>query len=133
MQETYSNLNIEELQEMIAMGEKEFRAYIETFDYGIVLFNLKGLPILCNEITYSLLGLRKDQFIKKSKSEFYWKYFPIIDSIAECKPIYGVIMSVFRPKTNDRVWLEVDTDLILGKDGNIKMVVGTFKDEKMKY
>jgi signal transduction histidine kinase len=86
-----------------------------------------------------LLGLTEDQLLGKTSFDPQWNVIhedgtpfpgpthPAPQAIASGQPVHGVVMGVFRPITQSRVWLLVNAHPQLMPDGS-KQVVVTFSD-----
>jgi PAS domain S-box-containing protein len=130
----------EELKKALTSGVDVFKDHIEGLALGVGLYDANAAPFLCNEAAFALLGMTEDQFLGKSAMDPFWSVihrdgsdfpmadFPIIQAITTYKPIHHVIMGVYRPSTKDRVWLEVNTEPILDRVGDILHVICTFTD-----
>lgn len=118
---------------------KESLKQFENFEIGVVLYDANAKPIRCNEAACSILGLTEDQFSNKSAideyleiikikgREFEITVFPIVEAINAKKPVYGEVIGVPRKQFNDTIWLEVNADPLLNRDGSVYQIICTLK------
>ncbi|MBA4146047.1 MAG: hypothetical protein C0523_09805 [Cytophaga sp.] len=124
------------------MREKEerFRTLISDISIGVVLQGPRSEVHLTNQAALDLLGLTEDQLLGRTSynpvwniihedgSEFKSEDLPVPRSIATKQSVRGVVMGVYRPRLNDRVWLLVDAVPRLDEKGDIKNVICTFNN-----
>lgn len=115
-----------ELIEHIAVGVVKHRA-----DLSIVLANVKALQ---------LLGLTKDQLIGKTSFDPSWHVIdeqghvlpgdlhPVSLALKTAKPVENVVMGVFRPITNDRIWISATAIPELDDNGAVQFITVTFTE-----
>jgi PAS domain S-box-containing protein len=127
-------------QERLSESEKRFKSVINNVNVGVGLWDTTMAPVVYNEAAYELLGMTKDQFDGRVAVDPEWNVvdangkpmppenFPIPKAIATLKPVRQVVMGVFRPNMNDRVWLMVDAEPMLDQNENLLNVVCTFAD-----
>jgi PAS domain S-box-containing protein len=112
-----------------------FASIVNHIPVGIVYHNERGEIVLCNETALELLGLTEEEYLGRTPLDPAWnichengKPFPGSELPATVaaqtkQPVHNVFMGVFRPKTNDRVWLRVDAVPVLDDDGRLAHVV----------
>lgn len=117
-----------------------FASIINNIPVGIVYHNERGEIVLCNETALTLLGLTEDEFLGVTSLDPRWNIItengaPIPGSehpssvAARTKnAVRNVRMGVFRPRTNDRVWLKVDAIPVLDAEKRLAHVVVKFSD-----
>lgn len=127
-------------QEALNESENRFKSLMNSLHVGVGLYDLSMIPQVHNAAAYKLLGLTKKQFEGKAAIDPDWNVvdmegnvmlqenFPIPQAIASQKPIRQIVMGVYRPKMNDRVWLMVDADPVFDANGNIMHVICTYSD-----
>lgn len=122
--------------------EREHRlsSILNNIDVGLLLQGPNSEIFLSNDKTFELLGLTEAQLlgltsldptwnvIKEDGSEFLGEFHPVPQAIATKKPIRNVVMGVYRPISDDRVWLLVNAIPLFNDDGSIKHVVCSFID-----
>ncbi|WLT32644.1 PAS domain-containing protein [Geothrix sp. PMB-07] len=96
--------------------------------------------VTSNPRALELLGLTEDQLLGKTSLDPDWNVIhedgspfpgpshPVPQAIATRQPVHDVVMGVFRPVTQDRVWLLVSASPLLNPDGSVRLVVCTFAD-----
>lgn len=121
-------------------SELKFKRLVWDMQVGVILQGPDTEIILCNPMSLELLGLSEGQLLGKTSFDPDWNVIhedgspfpgsthPVSRAIATKKSVRNVVMGVFRPGNNDRVWLLVDAEPILDIDGNVRQVVCTFID-----
>lgn len=129
-----------ESKEALSRSENRFESLMNNLKVGVGLYNVEMIPIVNNEAAYQLLGLSEHQLQGKAAIDKKWNVmdingnrmnpqdFPIPRAIASKKPVRQVVMGVYRPKMDDRVWLMVDADPVLDQEENILHIVCTYSD-----
>ncbi|PKH67363.1 PAS domain-containing sensor histidine kinase [Flavobacterium sp. ALD4] len=124
---------------MVASEEK-FRQMVFHMRVGVLLQGPKAEILLSNPAALELLGLTEDQLVGKTSFDPEWKVIhedgstfpgnthPVPTVLATCKPVYGVIMGVYRPASKDNVWLLVDATPQKIVNNSVQQVVCTFID-----
>lgn len=117
-----------------------FASIINHIPVGIVYHNERGEIVLCNETALELLGLTADELLGRTPFDSRWKIIqdngeafpahdlPATQAMRTKIPIRNVLMGVFRPRTNDRVWLNVDAVPVLDCENRLAHVVVKFAD-----
>ena len=121
-------------------SEEKFRSLVWDMQVGVILQGPKAEIIMCNPLALELLGLSEEQLLGKTSFDPDWSVInedgtpfpgaahPVPMAIATRKPVRDVIMGVYRPVHNDRVWLYVNAVPHLNAKGEIIDVVCTFID-----
>ncbi len=122
-------------------SEIQFKTLIETLRIGITLQNLQTKVVLHNPYALELLGLSSEQLLESTAFDSRWdilhedgspflsETLPVPQAIATRRSVQNVVMSVFRPMQNDRVWLLVTATPQLSDDGNsVLQVICSFND-----
>ncbi|MBC7404860.1 MAG: PAS domain S-box protein [Cytophaga sp.] len=121
-------------------SEERFRFLIADLRIGVLIQTNTSSIVLSNQRALQLLGLSEDQLLGKSSFDPDWNvihedgsYFPGKDHpvpqvIASRHAVLNVVMGVFRPASNDRIWLLVNADPEFNADGSVRQVVCTFDD-----
>ena len=124
----------------LSKSEKRFRTLIGNIDIGILVQDINSKIIISNNASLSLLGLTKEQLLGKSSFDENWNIIhedgsnfpshehPLPVCIRTCKPVNNIIMGVFRPISNDRVWLFVNAQPNFSANGILENVICTFQD-----
>jgi PAS domain S-box-containing protein len=107
---------------------------------GVLLQAPSAEIVFSNPKALELLGLTDDQLLGKTSFDPTWNVIhedgapfpgpthPVPRAIATGRPQRNVVMGVFRPGSQDRVWLLVDAIPALDPDGRVLQVVCTFTD-----
>ena len=121
-------------------SEVKFKNMVKDMQVGVLLQDSKTEILLSNPKALELLGLTEDQLLGKTSfdpdwnvihedgSPFLGQSHPVPQAIATHHSIHDVVMGVYRPSKNDRVWLKVDAELQVYNDDTIKQVVCSFID-----
>ena len=119
-------------------AEKQFRSLVWDMQVGVLLQGPNAEIQLSNPKALELLGLNEDQLLGKTSFDPDWNVIhedgspfpgdthPVPRAIATRKPVQNVVMGVYRPVANDRVWLLVDAIPVLNSDGSVQQVTCTF-------
>jgi PAS domain S-box-containing protein len=125
-----------ELQE----SEEKFKKLVWDMQVGVILQNSNAEIILCNPMALELLGLSENQLLGITSFDPSWNVIhedgtpfpgsthPVPRAIATKKAVRNEVMGVYRPNTNDRVWIHVDAEPVIDSEGNVSQVVCTFVD-----
>lgn len=120
--------------------EAQFNELINDLRIGVLLQGPQAEILLCNPAACELLGLTEDQLRGKTSFDPNWnvvnedgqpfpgEFHPVPQAIATRKPVRNVVMGVYRPTSNDQVWLLVNAEPRLTTDGNVQHVICTFSD-----
>jgi diguanylate cyclase (GGDEF)-like protein/PAS domain S-box-containing protein len=127
-------------EKAIQESEERFRTLIENLQIGVIVQNAQAEIILNNPKALELLGLTEDQLLEKTSFDPNWnvihedgspfpgKDHPVPQAIARRQSIRNVVMGVFHPSKNNRVWLLVNAVPQLNPDGSVLQVICTFND-----
>ncbi|MEN9278418.1 MAG: GAF domain-containing protein, partial [Thermostichus sp. DG_1_5_bins_95] len=124
-------------------SEEQFRTLIEDLNVGVLLQGRQGEILLGNPKALELLDLRKEELLGRSSffdfdpawdliredgSPFPESEDPMLQAIATGKPVRDVVIGVYRPRLQDRVWLLVNAKPRLDAQGQVWQVICTFTD-----
>ncbi|MEM6734401.1 MAG: PAS domain-containing protein, partial [Myxococcota bacterium] len=113
---------------------------LEHLDHGVLLQGPNAEILMSNDAALRLLGLSEAQLLGSSSfdprwhviradgSDFPGEKHPVPEAIRIKSPVRDVLMGVFRPTTNDRVWLRVDAIPELDAAGDVTRVLCSFTD-----
>lgn len=128
------------IEKALIQSEKKFKSLVWGMQVGVLLQGPKAEILLSNPKALELLGLTEDQLMEKTSLDPDWNVihedgssfpgptYPVSQAIEYRHPINNIVMGVYRPVTDDRVWLLVDAIPELDINGNIVHVVCTFVD-----
>jgi PAS domain S-box-containing protein len=137
-QQDITNLRAVELSKRV--NDEAFRSLINDLSVGVLLQGPNAEILLFNPAAKELLGLTEDQLLGRSSFDPSWNVIhedgepfpgtahPVPTAIRTRKPVYGVVMGVYRPTTNNRVWLWVNAEPQLDELGEVRQVICTFSD-----
>ncbi|WP_414661463.1 PAS domain S-box protein [Horticoccus sp. 23ND18S-11] len=121
-------------------SEELYRNLTAQLQVGVVIHAPDTSIILSNPKAAELLGMSDDQLRGRSSIDPAWNVVrtdgtpfpgtehPVAVAIATRRPVRDVEMGVFRPPTQDRVWLLVNADPQFNPDGSIRQVIVSFAD-----
>jgi PAS domain S-box-containing protein len=127
-------------QEQILKSKQLLNSILENVAVGIIVQGPKSEFLEYNKAACEMLGLTEDQMLGKSSFDEHWQVIhldgreflgeehPVPMAIKELKPIKNIVMGVFRPMTNDRVWLLVDAIPVFDNFGALLHVVCSFNN-----
>lgn len=116
------------------------QSLLQNIGVGIVKHDTKGKIVLCNKPALELLGLSEAELYGKTSIDPSWNIiyengeeFPINQypaniAITTQEPVNNVVMGVYRPQTQDRVWLLVNAEPQFDTSGFFLHVLVTFTD-----
>lgn len=127
-------------QQALQESENRFRSLIREMPVGVLLLNPEGKIILSNQLASELLLVTEAnlegktifelncQFIDENGRPFGLKEHPIKEAIAQCQTIRNCIIGIFRDSLANTIWLLINIDPHLAKDGNLERIVCTFSN-----
>ncbi len=107
---------------------------------GVLLVGPQGEIGLSNPMACELLGLEESQLLGKTALDLDWDVIhsdgtpfpnntlPVPQAIQSACAVQNVVMGLYRPLTQDRVWLLVNAEPQLRGDGSVEQVICTFSD-----
>ncbi len=127
-------------EEALRESEKRYRGLLMNLDAGVILHAPDSSIIISNPKASELLGLSEAQMIGRMDVDPYWKFlnedystlpvekFPVNQVLSAKKPIKDFRVGVYRPSTDDIVWLAVNGSLVLDNNNAITEIVISFID-----
>lgn len=121
-------------------NELPYQALIQNISIGIVKQDKEGRIIVANNAALNMLGLTKDQMmgitsidpswnvIHEDGSDFPGHTHPTYIAMTTYQSVHNVVMGVFRPATNDRVWIMVNAEPQFDESGIFEYAYCTFTD-----
>lgn len=121
-------------------SEERFRTLIADLNVGVLLQGRQAEMLLCNPKALELLDLTEDQLLGRTSFDPDWNVIhedgsrfpgpehPVPRAISTGKPVRDVVMGVYRPRSQDRVWLLVNAEPRLDEQGQVWQVICTFTD-----
>lgn len=135
-----NDTNRKEAEEQLRQSEEKFRNIIFNFKQGVILLDNKGIAMICNPAAMEMLGLEANEILGKKSFEneldiiqengknYSTAQFPVARILNSNKSVRDVVMGVKQKETNDRVWLLVNAESIIGDDGVLKNIVLSLTD-----
>ncbi|MBW8325989.1 MAG: PAS domain S-box protein [Prolixibacteraceae bacterium] len=134
-----------ETEQVLKESETRLKEVVGNMQVGVIIQASNSEILLSNPKALDLLGLTEAQLMGKTSFDPDWNIIhedgsnfpgsthPVPVSIATGKPVNNVIMGVYRPLQDDRIWLLVDAEPQFNHDGSVRQVVCSFNDiTKMK-
>ena len=127
-------------EEALKKSESLFRSLIANLTVGVLKQGTDGGVMISNNAALKMLGLTNEQLIGKTCFDPAWNIIhadqtpfpgeqhPVPVAIQTKKPVKNVIMGVYRPTTNERVWLLVNAEPAFNEIGEIDHVICTIQD-----
>ena len=131
---------IKKAQDEILKSKILLNSILENVAVGIIVQGPQSEFLEYNKAACEMLGLTEDQMLGKTSFDEHWKVIhldgkefladehPVPMAIEQQKPIKNVVMGVYRPLTNDRVWLLVDAIPVFDEKRKLLFVVCSFNN-----
>ncbi len=132
--------DLKKKEQELKKSEHKFKNMVWDMPVGVLLQGPKSEIFLSNPKALELLGLNEDQLLGKTSLDPDWNVIhedgspfpgnthPVPQAIATGLPVRSVIMGVYHPVNNSRVWLLVDAIPQFNAYGNIQQIVCSFVD-----
>lgn len=126
--------------DLASSGEDQFLHLIEHIAVGVVKHRPDLSIVLANSKALELLGLTKDQLVGKTSFDPSWHVIneqgqtipadlhPVSIALKTAKPLENMVMGVFRPLRNDRVWISATAIPELDETGKVQFITVTFSE-----
>jgi diguanylate cyclase (GGDEF)-like protein/PAS domain S-box-containing protein len=127
-------------EDALRESEHRFRALINDLHVGVLVYDPQAKILVANQAASTLLGLTQDQLlgrasvhpawnaVREDGSPFPAESFPSATAINSRKPVRDVVMGVYRPLLDDRVWLLVNAEPQFNHEGAVYQVIVSFSD-----
>jgi len=135
-----SNKKLTSAYNNLEKNEKKYRDLVNIYSAGVIVVNSKGKVTLTNQKAADLMGISQKKLAGELPFDPGWKMtdedmFTILDKnstfkkfIESDKSFNNYIACIYRPQTNDVVWIMMNSSPELSEDGKIKQVIITFTD-----
>lgn len=132
--------NLAEREAALTESANQYRQLVSDLAVGVIIQSPSSEILMSNHLALELLGLTLDQLLGKTSLDPSWDVIhedgsafpghthPASRAIATGQPVEHVVMGVFRPSTQSRVWLLVTAKPQFHADGSLQQVVVTFSD-----
>ena len=127
-------------EETVCESDRYYTEFINKIQAAIVVHGPDTRIISSNSKAQEILGLTEDQMLGRAAMESEWKFFnaagkslnpseyPVNKVLATKQPLRDMIGGIYRPQTDDLVWVLVTADPVFDKENNIQLVIVTFMD-----
>jgi len=127
-------------EQTIRESERRYHGLLDHLDAGIVVHAADSSIIMANPKAQELLGLSEEQLTGALGIDPQWKFllddlspmpledYPVNKILNSKNPVKDFLIGVYRPITNDVVWLLVNGFPTLGENGVISEVLISFTD-----
>ncbi len=128
------------VEEASRESEEKYRSVIEHIHAAVVVHNPDTSIRMINKTALDLLGLTRDEAIGRIAPHPSWHFsgedgnvlpladYPVNQVIATQKPFRNMTVGIFRPRSQDTVWVLVHADPEYDERGTITGVIVTFLD-----
>ncbi|HEY5906980.1 MAG TPA: PAS domain S-box protein, partial [Vicinamibacteria bacterium] len=140
-QEVATSLQEKERRESaLRESEARLRGLIQDLNVGVLLLGREAEILWSNSAALEMLGLTAPELLGRSVRDPGWDVvredgspfgsaeFPAVLALETRRPQRNVVMGVARPGGQERVFLLVNADPQVGRDGSVSQVVVTFSD-----
>ena len=127
-------------EQALSDGEAHYRTLVSQLPVGVLIQSPTAEILMSNAIAQNLLGLTADQLAGQTSFDPAWNVVhedgtpfpgdahPVPQAIATRQAVRNQTMGVYRPATQDRVWLLVTAEPQLNAQGDVWRVICTFVD-----
>lgn len=128
------------LREAVVELEARFKALTDGLDVGVIIHGPDTVILFGNPRAEELLGASMDQLRGLTSFDPRWRALradgtdfppperPTALAFKTKRAQRGITVGIYRPETDDRVWLLVSAVPQLNPDGSMRQVVATFTD-----
>lgn len=126
--------------EALLESEKRFRNLIRDLQIGVLLQNADGSIEMTNNVMCRMFGVSENVLLGSKIWEFYTDVThedgrrflkeerPSYKAIQTKTLVKDVVMGVWHPKKQERIWIIINADPILDENQNVKRIVCSFTD-----
>jgi PAS domain S-box-containing protein len=124
----------------LALSGQRYRQLVDDLQVGVLIHSPTSEILMSNQLALDMLGLTLDQLLGKTSFDPSWDVIhedgtpfpgdthPVSQAIATHQAVEDVVMGVFRPASQERVWLLVTAKPQFNPDGSLQQVVVTFSN-----
>ena len=121
-------------------SEKLFRSLISDIQIGVLLLDHEGRILLCNSAISNMFLVKEEDVIGRKLHEISSDVIredgihykdedrPTFRAMQTGKAIKDVVLGVYRPAKNDRIWVMINSDPILDENGKVVHIISSVKD-----
>ncbi len=127
-------------EHLLRESEERYRTLIEGVPIGVLVQGPNAEMLVSNPKARELIGLTEAQLMGRTSFDPAWNVIhedgapfpgpthPVPQAIATGQAVRNVVMGVYRPTTQDRVWMLVNATPELNADGSVRQVICAFAD-----
>ncbi|HEY8379459.1 MAG TPA: STAS domain-containing protein [Nannocystis sp.] len=131
---------VAELEQSLRVSEERFHTLFDSMQVGVVVQGARSEMLMFNQAALDMLGLTADQIsgrdsfdprwavIHEDGSPFPGEEHPVVVALKTGKPVRDVVMGVYHPATDSRVWLLVSAAPLFDSEGRPIQTVCSFTD-----
>jgi diguanylate cyclase (GGDEF)-like protein/PAS domain S-box-containing protein len=129
-----------ENEAVVSDSAQRYRRLVADLQVGVLIQSPTSEILMSNPLALELLGLSEDQLLGRTSFDESWNVIhedgspfpgdthPVPQAIATGEAVENVVMGVFRPIKQDRVWLLVTAKPQFHPDGRLQQVLCSFND-----
>lgn len=129
-----------EAEQALRVSEERFRTLLDSLQVGVVVQGARSEMQLFNQTALDMLGLTAEQIVGRDSFDPRWavihedgspfpgEQHPVVVALNTGQPVRNVIMGVYRPSSESRVWLLVSATPQFDGSGRAIQTVCTFTD-----
>ena len=127
--------------EALKESERRFRSLISDLQVGVILNAPDGTTIMCNKTMCQMLMVPEEELIGKSIYEVLADDFideegarisledrPLLRAMRHKEIVKDVVLGFRQRRTNERIWVLINSDPILDEKGEILHIICTVKE-----
>lgn len=127
-------------REELKASEERFRHLISELQVGVLMQDTNSRVILCNKMAQDILGVPEVRLLEMTPADYLHdvihedgtKYkpeeFATLTAVRTKRAVRDKVMGIWRPITNDRIWILLNAEPILNKEGEVQHVICSFAD-----
>lgn len=136
----HDNTANKKASDALVESEHRFRSLIRDIQVGVVLLDENTNVILSNKAIHEIFLVTEKEIFGKSiysfagdvidetGTAFIYTECPVYKAVKHKTQVNDVVMGVYRPKTEDRVWVLMNADPIFNERGELMQVICSVKD-----
>ncbi len=121
-------------------SEGRFQDLLDNLQVGVMLIGPETQTLLHNPAALRLLGVTRAEIegrdlfdprwnvVHEDGTPFATEDFPVLRALATGREVRDVVMGVYRPRSEDRIWLLVSATPLLDTSARVRQVIASFGD-----
>lgn len=118
----------------------EVQSILQAISHGVIIQGTQAEILSCNQAALNMLGLTEDQLLGRTSYDPRWRAthedgspfpgetHPVPQALRTKQAVRNVVMSIYRPSSDDRIWLRVDAVPQFDANHEIVRVICSFVD-----